>query len=496
MSKTVKIILFLISAFVVTLFLVSPDAPTHTLWCRCDSAWFFMCGKAWMNGLTPYVDFTDSKGPLLWLIYGIGYLISHNDYTGVFCISAVVYAVIAACTFATARMFLNSDRRALLVGVLMLMAYFYPQVHFEVRCEDFNLMFITIALWQTCRLLYTDAGKNKKARQCRSAALWCGIGMAATLLIKYNASPMFLPFVLAIAWWARRNRQTLRAPLVRILAGITLVVTPFIILLAWQGALQAFWQEYFVNTFDVVGRSHNAMGSTWQRYLKHWVPLTALLGGSVLGALWIGMQTHRYRLFPLLTTLTIAGISYAHATWTYQYGICLILPIFAVIALMRTLGNSPRPRWATSPVSIGIVTIIMVGVVTCINWHKNGEGLWYKNDPRNADFKRFTAIMRQVPNPTVLYYFTGPAPEHGIENGSLPACKYWASQSGATTLMNELQREAARNGKADFIFAIPGSKAAAELSQMGYHCHECTCPEQLDYRLNLYTRHTISEPAK
>ena len=27
-----------------------------------------------MNGLTPYVDFTDSKGPLLWLIYGIGYL--------------------------------------------------------------------------------------------------------------------------------------------------------------------------------------------------------------------------------------------------------------------------------------------------------------------------------------------------------------------------------------------------------------------------------------
>ena len=39
-----------------------------------DSAWFFMCGKAVMNGLTPYVDFTDSKGPLLWLIYGIGYL--------------------------------------------------------------------------------------------------------------------------------------------------------------------------------------------------------------------------------------------------------------------------------------------------------------------------------------------------------------------------------------------------------------------------------------
>ena len=29
-----------------------------------------------MNGMVPYVDFTDSKGPSLWLIYGIGYLLS------------------------------------------------------------------------------------------------------------------------------------------------------------------------------------------------------------------------------------------------------------------------------------------------------------------------------------------------------------------------------------------------------------------------------------
>ena len=55
------------------LFIVSPDSYTHDLYSRCDSAWFFMCGKAWMNGLVPYVDFADSKGPLLWLIYGVGY---------------------------------------------------------------------------------------------------------------------------------------------------------------------------------------------------------------------------------------------------------------------------------------------------------------------------------------------------------------------------------------------------------------------------------------
>ena len=54
------------------LFCISPDSYTHDLFGRYDSSWFFMCGKAWMEGLTPYVDFADSKGPLLWLIYGVG----------------------------------------------------------------------------------------------------------------------------------------------------------------------------------------------------------------------------------------------------------------------------------------------------------------------------------------------------------------------------------------------------------------------------------------
>ena len=64
-----KTVLFVSAAFaVVLLFIISPDSYTHDLYGRHDSAWFFMCGKAWMEGLTPYVDFADSKGPVLWLI--------------------------------------------------------------------------------------------------------------------------------------------------------------------------------------------------------------------------------------------------------------------------------------------------------------------------------------------------------------------------------------------------------------------------------------------
>ena len=76
-------LLLLFFGWSVAVLLLSIDSPLHGVYGHNDSAWFFMCGKAVMNGLTPYVDFTDSKDPLLWLIYGIGYLLSPRNYGAV-----------------------------------------------------------------------------------------------------------------------------------------------------------------------------------------------------------------------------------------------------------------------------------------------------------------------------------------------------------------------------------------------------------------------------
>jgi len=78
-SKT--LLMLTLWSFLVLLFL-SPDSPLFHTCHHIDSAWFFIEGKALMNGLRPYVDFSDCKGPLLWLVYGIGYLISPRNFLG------------------------------------------------------------------------------------------------------------------------------------------------------------------------------------------------------------------------------------------------------------------------------------------------------------------------------------------------------------------------------------------------------------------------------
>ena len=124
------------------LFFISPDSYFNDLHTRCDSAWFFMCGKAWMNGLTPYVDFADSKGPLLWLIYGLGYLLSHTNYLGVFWISCFWYGLTYFFTYKTADIFLKDTRKSVACTVLMTLAFFNPWFHNEIRAEDFCLLFL------------------------------------------------------------------------------------------------------------------------------------------------------------------------------------------------------------------------------------------------------------------------------------------------------------------------------------------------------------------
>ncbi len=160
LQAPVKWAAFVVFSFVILLFL-SPDSYLmDTYGLRCDSAWFFTCGKAWMEGLTPYVDFADSKGPLLWLIYGLGYLLSPTSYHGVFWLSVIAYAVAFAFIWRTSRLFVGK-REALLVLFVMPLFLFFITYHAEVRAEDFCMPAICGGLYFTCSALVGGGGRPK-----------------------------------------------------------------------------------------------------------------------------------------------------------------------------------------------------------------------------------------------------------------------------------------------------------------------------------------------
>lgn len=197
-----------------------------------------------MNGMVPYVDFADSKGPLLWLIYGIGYLLNSHSYVGVFWVSCVFYAVSFTFAYKLSRLYLNCRASVIVISVLPYFL-FYIVMHDEVRAEDYCETFVFVSLYCLCRVLN---GVTK--RQMAKYAFGVGVSMSCCLLIKWNFFFMLGGMALVVLFISMRMKTY-----IGLLGGLVGIAIPLILFLVYfliQGNFEAFVYEYFLNTASTV----------------------------------------------------------------------------------------------------------------------------------------------------------------------------------------------------------------------------------------------------
>lgn len=242
-NKTNLTAYMLITAYTfIILFWLSTNSYTHDLFDRVDSACFFMCGKSWMNGMTPYDDFADSKGPLLWLIYGIGYLISNNSYVGVFWIEFLFYVFTFIICFKLASLFLDKDKSIIAV-MLLSFAVFHKKLHYETRAEDFCQLFIALGLYITFYI--SKFSKSISFGKIIKYSFILGLSFGALLMIKYNIAVMFGIFMLATLIYTRRS--DIFKVIFAMALGTLAIVGPFFIYFIINGNLQDMLREYVFN---------------------------------------------------------------------------------------------------------------------------------------------------------------------------------------------------------------------------------------------------------
>ena len=469
MRKADWIILAWLTVFAAAvLFFVSPDsyfcAPHH----RIDSAWFFICGKAWMNGYVPYVDFTDSKGPVLWLIYGLGYLIDHTSYVGMYWIASLWYGLTFFFTFRIARLFLDDNKKALICAFLMALAYFNSWFHVEVRAEDFSLLFMVISLYEVCRLYYGETADDKALLKT------CGIlgaCFSALLLIKFNLAVMQAAFILCVLYYLIREKQSVVKPLLCGFGGFVVVCTPFVIYFLASGCFSAFLHEYFVKTVQTVNGEGASLTAIIWSYLREWRDLEKADLGALLLFLIIGGlsftrgKTGPYRWMPLLVSLYFFALSIMHhieVSYLYYFNICSFLLIFLVLELVSYLNDSSLKLVVTSAVSSFII-------VASFNYVREIYNVAFFNDTKERrEYYMAAHIMSQVKTPKLInaYWI-----EHGygMPAGVLPAGKYWSAQLMMTSDMMREHERLIQSGEADFII-VPAKELVSEnrLAEMGY----------------------------
>lgn len=474
------------------LMLVSPDSYLHDLFNRVDSAWFYMCGKAWMNGMTPYVDFTDSKGPLLWLIYGIAYLISPRDYIGVFWLSCLSYTVALWLIYRSALLLTGTRRGAMLCAVLMLPAYFYPYIHEEIKTEDFAQPLIAMCLYGTTVLTQTRKVSRLMVRRLLPAMGAC---IACLLMMKYSLAAMTSVFAVIVVPAAPRHGVGRAKAVLWGVMGFVAALVPWALYFAIAGNFTAFVNEYFVNTLGTLHYLREQNGTIIDILRKfrlhHVVTLFPLLcvGGAVLHA-----RVFKHQWWALAATLWFFVCTIPNAWWLYYYNSCtwtLYYGITAAVTIYCRKQGIPSLK--------GVMAIAAVAVVAAGAWSIaiTPQNFFFAHDREAGNtYYRYVYLMQQVEHPRVVYwdiYSTG------FETAAmgLPGCKYWAGQNGATPAMRRAQEDAVRNGDIDFVL-VADTAHHAKLMEWGYHVwdynhrnrtHHCD-----DLLYTLYTRHTLEAP--
>lgn len=465
-----KVVLIVsIWSFIILLFL-SPDSPLFGLGQRIDSAWFFMGGEAWMNGMKPYVEFTDSKGPLLWLIYGIGYLISPRNYVGIYVVSSLFYGGTLFYNYKTVYLFFKESRTAVLTTLTMIFVYFWPWFHYEVRAEDFSLLFVSISLFI---LMNSILKKDLNGKNVNKSFFLLGACFASLTLIKFNIAIMQGAIILIALWLAFRRNQLGRAIVAGVIGLITILL-PFIVYFMLTDTLSAFIQEYFINTFKTVEDSTNK--STFRtditKALNNGKIITFFLL-CIIGSLIAGIKMPRYKLVPAIVATVFLLVATRHNIWNYYYGTCHIFFLFLFISILSI--SKQRCKYGLFAITATMITLYSL-YGNLIMGELRINTILTKHPDKEA-FQKLSDVMKDMEKPRILYYKCNVF-GFGVMYEALPAGKQWAYQTDATPEMRKEHIDLLNSRLADFVVTYcredqPEKKSdLKEIEAAGYELKE------------------------
>lgn len=479
----IKSYIFIASYIIICLFLISIDSFTHDLYIRDDSAIYFMSGKAWMNGLVPYTDFADSKGPLLWLIYGIAYLLSPYNYLGVFFVHCIAYIFVFIVVFKILKLYFNNE--AALSGTLLSSLFiFFPTYFNQARAEHFCHPFIIMGLYMLLSSMKGTAPKYKYG-------ILMGISIVGCFMIKWTIAFEMCSFACCLSYLAFKNKTT-KYYVVGLMIGILLLLIPFGVYFAIAGNFDDFIKEYFLNTYNTVKMPIPQMLGYYFLYEipQMLVTLRVLAVIYILPALFI-FKTEKtndfiVRYMPFACALFFVMITAKHCINNHYINSCSLFSVFVVIWIMQRYKTLFEKHLLIFAVCILSLTL---GGHILVDYKKGFANLYTSNSQYMQDFYKASFIVGQIDNARILNF----GGERGIGmagTSTLPACKYWTQQIGATEQMLAGPLKTLYNKEADFVVCSPTDVSMCKnIKKAGYNPVMSSLQYGKTYDFMLFSKH-------
>lgn len=208
-----------------------------------DNGIFLSMGKGIVEGLTPYVDITENKGPLFFLLMALPQAIIEG--------SAGIYALELLNMFGICILILICARwlqreYSILAAVAAIYVYLSSSAIDSNFCEEYDLFFLLLGVAVLLHALM-ERTRGEKWR-----AFILGVATAGIALIKISDILGLGVTVLFYLAYVIREKKNVWHEALRYFAGLAVICLPVFFYLWRVDAIGPMLREYILNNFDHV----------------------------------------------------------------------------------------------------------------------------------------------------------------------------------------------------------------------------------------------------
>ena len=405
-KKKIKVGAFCLGISFILLFLCSKCSFLYPFNGWDDFNTFYTMASSWFNGLMPYRDLFEQKGPFLYVIFLIGYLISPGKFTGIFIVEIIFFSLTLYVSSKIIDMFIDEKKYPkgkylvlLLYGVMITTSISFIE---GGSCEEFNLLFTTLTTFYIIKYLKNGDLVDINYKDLIICGLCCGL----SLMIKYTTIGLWfimMAYICIKLFILKRYKEAILKGLVFIIMML-LPFGLFSIYFYMNDSLLAFLDTYFfINIFK-----YSSEGGILSKILFSFINIFyGLFSNFVLVAmgylifnhyLWTKVRygynfklSKKQGLFLGINLFYLIILYYSQDFRTYAITVAFFLILLVIIYFYKMLNSYKLFK-------ITCVGYIFVALLIRIDFD------YIKANRNEVVQYRFADIINQEENPTLLHY--------------------------------------------------------------------------------------------
>lgn len=396
-NKKIIIFCFLISLFI--LLITSKSSPLYPFNDWCDANAFFTMGKSLFNGKIIFKEVFEQKGPFLYLIYGLGYLISSTSFLGVFILEVLSSTIFLYFAHKIITLYLDEKHSFIILPIFSLLIYTAISFRHGSSCEEFCFPMLMYTLYELL--------KYAKTKEISYLKIYI-VGFTAGLifLTKYTALGINFAFMLCLFISLLKEKNIKKAfisPLVY-LAGMVTPLIPWLIYFALNDAVYDFFNVYiFVNLFGYTNASVNIFRKLFDCFiffLKN-VYANKLIIFSAFGILGLyilkGKQSFEEKIF--LASALVCSILFIYIGGIYLIYYVLPILVFLIFPLIYIV-SFIKKKININKIIYGVFIILIL----TLSYFMSPNTYMLKINKNDLVQYKFKEIIMKEKNPTILNY--------------------------------------------------------------------------------------------